>query len=322
MANPLRIIFFGTPDFSLPRIRQLHESSEVDVCVVVTQPDKPAGRGNKLRESPVKRYAVENGIGVLQPKRIKKSLSEFLSSLEVFEPLDLGVVIAFGQILPQEVLDFPKSGCVNVHASLLPRWRGAAPIHRAIMQGDRETGVCLMQMDVGLDTGAVYSSARTAIGPRATTGELHDELATLGADLLAKDITPIVTGELQATPQPDEGVTYAHKIGNAEAEINWSQPAEQIDRQVRGLSPFPGAFTGYNDKRLKLFMAEPKPSIGSIKKFAPGQVALVDRDRLEVQCKDALLSLKSVQLEGKRRMQIDEFLRGHPIQPGLQLGVN
>ena len=143
MANPLRIIFLGTPDFSLPSIRQLHESSEVDVCVVVTQPDKPAGRGNKLRESPVKRYAVENGIGVLQPKRIKKSFSEFLSSLEVFEPLDLGVVIAFGQRLPQEVLDFPKSGCVNVHASLLPRWRGAAPIHRAIMQGEIAKPECV-----------------------------------------------------------------------------------------------------------------------------------------------------------------------------------
>lgn len=249
----LRVIFYGTPTFSTEVFRALLAAPEYSVPLVVTQPDRPAGRGKKLQASPVKELAIEHDIPLIQPGNIKKNLDAFLSEASTFGPFDVGVVVAFGQILPTQVLQLPTHGCINIHASLLPRWRGAAPIQRAIMAGDEETGVCLMQMEAGLDTGGVFSSVTTRISPEDNAGSLHDRLSTLGAKLLVEDLARIVAGNLSATPQPKDGVTYAHKIEKEEASINWDQEASILENFVRGLAPWPGAFTTLGKHRLKIF---------------------------------------------------------------------
>ncbi|MCB0336930.1 MAG: methionyl-tRNA formyltransferase, partial [Bdellovibrionales bacterium] len=207
-----RIIFFGTPDFAVPTLAALIDNPEFEVCAVVTQPDRPAGRGNKLTPSPVKQLALAHRLPVLQPERIKGTTSSFLEELGKLAPIDLAIVVAFGQILPTRVLEFPRAGSLNIHASLLPRWRGAAPIHHAILAGDTETGVCLMKMEAGLDTGPVYVQEALAIAYDDTLGTLHDKLAQMGAQLLIQNLPAILTGSIQAEPQANEGLCYAHKV--------------------------------------------------------------------------------------------------------------
>ena len=309
MTTSLRVLFLGTPEFSVPTLKTLIDSDLYEVVTVITQPDRPAGRGSKLTAPPVKTLAQSKNIPVLQPERIKKELESFLVSLEQHEPFDVGVVIAFGQILPVEVLNFPKHGCINIHASLLPRWRGAAPIQRAIMAGDAETGVCLMKMEAGLDTGPVYSSDTLAITAEDSFGTLHDKLATLGAELLLKDLKRITDGTLSEVSQPEDGVTYADKISKEEASIDWDQDCIRLRNKIHGLSPFPGAFTRLNGKRLKIFKVETKQPLPGVS-TSPGSIQLVEKDRLEVTCKDGALSLLEVQYEGKKRMEIEEFLKG------------
>jgi len=240
------------------------------------------------------------------------------SELEALGPFDLGVVIAFGQILPPEVLAFPKAGCVNIHASLLPRWRGAAPIQRAIESGDDETGVCLMQMDAGLDTGKVFSRVHTPLLQTDTYETVHNRLSHIGADLLVRDIHSIVKGELPATPQLREGVTYAKKITADETRIDWSRTATDIHRKIRALAPAPGCYCMLDGKRLKILKAQLLENSGYTGS-CPGTITQALSDTLTVQCGAGALRLEEVQLEGKKRMLVDEFLRGSQIVSGTQL---
>ncbi len=308
----MRVIFFGTPDFSALTLKELLSVPGIEVTCVVTQPDRPQGRGNELTASPIKKLALSHHIPVIQPENIRKSESDFLQSISEFGPYDVGVVIAFGQILSQKVLDFPKHGCVNIHASLLPRWRGAAPIQRAIMAGDKETGIALMKMEAGLDTGPVFCSERIAIEDFDTFEILHDRLSHVGAKLLGSNIRRIASGELTPQPQPKDGVTYAHKIENEECQIDWTKSSMQINNLIRALNPIPGAFTTVSGKRLKIFESQPVRSLNA-GKFSPGQVVAVDSSKLEVQCGEGMLALLQVQLEGKKKMSVNEFLKGFPI---------
>lgn len=312
-----KILFFGTPQFSVPTLEKLCALSGVQVAAVITQPDRPSGRGGNITPSPVKMCALRHGITVLQPHSIRKELSSLSSELAELGPFDLGVVIAFGQILPIELLHLPKHGCVNIHASLLPRWRGAAPIHRAIEAGDTQTGVCLMQMDAGLDTGAVFSAAHTPIVEKDTYGSLHDKLSVLGAELLVRDLKAIVSGDLTAQPQPVEGVSYAKKISSQEAQIDWAQAAEQIALRVRAFSPIPGCYTNWGGKRLKILKAQPAP-FNKLTESAPGIVVQALSDTLVISCGSGCLRVDEVQAEGKRRMLIQDFLRGSAITVGTQ----
>lgn len=321
-VSRVRTIFFGTPDFALPTLRALIAAPAVSVALVVTQPDRPAGRGKQLQPSPVKRLALEHGIPLYQPHSLRRELANALETIAAYGPYDLGVVIAFGQILPQAVLDLPAHGCVNIHASLLPRWRGAAPIQRAILAGDRETGVCLMRMEAGLDTGPVYATVRTAIAADEDAGSLHDRLALIGGQALLAHLHEIVSGACKALPQSEAGansggVTYAEKIRPEEAEINWQQPAEEILRVIRAFAPSPGAFTFIKGLRLKIFSATPT---GNDPRFAAGTIQAANGDRFEVRCQDKAIALGDVQLEGKRRMSAAELLRGVSLEPGLALG--
>jgi methionyl-tRNA formyltransferase len=244
----MRVVFMGTPDFAVPALEAVAEAH--DVVAVYTQPPRPAGRGQKLRPSPVQVRAEALGLEVRHPVRLKAPEDQ-----AAFAALgaDIAVVVAYGLILPQDVLDAPKYGCLNIHASLLPRWRGAAPIHRAIMAGDHETGICIMQMEAGLDTGPVLLRRAITIGADDTTGVLHDRLSAIGGEMIAEALSR--RDDLVPQPQADIGVTYAQKIDKAEAAIDWSQPAVEIDRQIRGLSPFPGAWTTVDGQRVKLLGA-------------------------------------------------------------------
>jgi len=312
MASPARrIIFFGTPDFAAVGLRALTETPGLEIGLVVTQPDRPAGRGNRMHASPVKTFAESRGIPVLQPERIRKHEDEFLRDVAPFGPFDIGVVIAFGQILPTVVLDLPVRGCVNVHGSLLPRWRGAAPIQRAIMSGDSATGVGLMAMEAGLDTGAVFSEERIPIANSDTFGTLHDKLAHAGAALLKRDLSAIIEGRIAAKPQPAEGITYAHKIESPDQLINWSKEAPTIADQIRALDPFPGAYTFVGGRRLKLF----SPSVAAVSHpMNPGQIQQND-GRLVIGCGAGAIAPLEVQPEGKKRMPAADWLRGADLPP-------
>lgn len=307
-----RIVFFGTPTFAATQLQALLGASHIEVGAVVTQPDRPAGRGGKLTSSPVKVLAQSHELPVLQPENLKRELGDFLAELDSLGPFDIGVVAAFGQIIPKAILDFPRSGMVNVHASLLPRWRGAAPIHRAIMSGDKETGTCLMQMEPTLDTGAVFVQERVPISKQDTTGALEEKLARAGARLLSTHLVSIKNGALKPVPQDEHKATYASKISNEEARISWDQSAVAIERLIRALNPFPGAFSEISGKRLKIFGASAKP--GTVQ-LPPGSVVLVDRHMLEIQCGEGRLALTEVQLEGKGKLPVDHFLRGFPLKP-------
>ncbi len=315
MNNKPRIIFYGTPAFSVPTLEQLINNSAWEIVAVITQPDRPSGRGKKLQHSPIKDLALKHNLPVLQPENIKREIAEFLSELQMLAPIDLAVVLAFGQIIPLSVLEFPKNGSVNVHASLLPRWRGAAPIHRAIEAGDSETGVCLMKMEAGLDTGPVYSSRTIPIKTNETTGTLHDRLARLSAEIIKADLLKIINQELSLTPQNSNLATYAKKISRAEEKINWNQSAKTIHNKIRAFSPFPGAYTSYQDKILKILDSEVRTEPHQ---HTAGQIIYVDKTTLEIACQNSSLIIKSIKAEGKRIMTTQEYLQGNNFQTGEQ----
>ncbi|MBX5480518.1 MAG: methionyl-tRNA formyltransferase [Myxococcaceae bacterium] len=304
----------GTPEFATHSLRACFDVGEV--VAVVTQPDKPKGRGQELAPPPVKVLAQERGVEVLQPPKLKQQ--NFGEVLRRYRP-DVTVVTAYGKILPRDVLQAARRGAVNVHASLLPRWRGAAPIQWAIAEGDEKTGVCLMQMDEGLDAGAVISCAEIPIAPTDTSATLHDKLAVLGGDLLRRDLRRYVDGELVATPQPAEGVTLARIIQKEDGRIDFTRPAEVIERRLRAFTPWPGAFTWLKepDGRRILFKvhraaAFPDRPEGA----APGAILPSAPGTLEVACGTGRLALLEVQPEGRRRMTAAEFLSGRRLEPG------
>ena len=290
----MRVIFMGTPDFSVPALEAVHAQHEV-VCIY-TQPPRPAGRGKKPRPTPVQARAEALGLDVRHPASLKDPAAQAeFAALNA----DIAVVVAYGLILPQAVLDAPRLGCLNIHASLLPRWRGAAPIQRAIMAGDSETGICIMQMEAGLDTGPVLLRDTTPIAPLDTAQTLHDRLSDMGAKLIARALAQL--SDLTPTPQPEEGVTYAAKIDKAEARIDWTRPAEDVARHIRGLSPFPGVWFDSPFGRLKLLNARAVDGQGS-----PGTLI----DGLTIACGTGAVEVLDVQREGKRAMSAQEMLRG------------
>ncbi len=303
----MRLIFMGTPAFSVPALEALAAAHEV--VAVYTQPPRPAGRGKAPRPSPVHIRAGELGLTVRHPASMRDSTaqSEFIA-----RQADVAVVVAYGQILPRAILDAPVHGCLNIHASLLPRWRGAAPIQRAIQAGDVETGVCIMAMDAGLDTGPVLLRRATSIGPEDTAGDLHDRLAALGAGAITEALAQLP--DLTPAPQPEDGVTYAAKIDKAEARVDWMRPAEQVDRHVRALSPFPGAWCETPGGRLKLLRTRLAEGMG-----APGTVLDAGRGRLVVACGTGAVEVTEAQREGKRLMAVAELLLGQSLPPGLRL---
>jgi len=302
----LRVVFAGTPEFAVPCLQALLRGDGRPLAVY-TQPDRPAGRGRKPQPSPVKQVALEAGIEVRQPESLRDA--EARAALQALQP-DLLVVVAYGLILPQKILDIPRYGCWNVHASLLPRWRGAAPIQRAIEAGDRETGVCLMQMEKGLDTGPVLLRLATPIEPQETAGELHDRLALLGAEVLADGIGLLRAGLRPCpVPQPEDGVCYAHKLDKAEAQLDFSRPALQLERQVRAFSPWPVAEAEIAGERLRIHRAR---ALDASTAQPPGSVIAAGRDGLDIACGDGVLRLLTVQRAGGRPLPIADFLNARP----------
>ncbi len=301
----MRLVFMGTPDFSVPVLDALIQAGHEIVCVYC-QPPRPAGRGKKDRPTPVHNRAEELGLMVRHPISLKSDDEQ-----AAFSALgaDAAVVVAYGLLLPRAILDAPTRGCLNIHASLLPRWRGAAPIHRAIMAGDTETGVCIMQMEEGLDTGPVLSRRATPIGPEETTSQLHDRLSVMGAELMVETLEQIDT--LVPEAQPEDGITYAHKIDKSEARVDWARPAVEVDQLIRGLSPFPGAWTMHGDDRLKLLSSRVVDCVGQ-----PGEVL---DDHLRIACGDGAVELLRLQRAGKGAQDRETFLRGHPIPKGALL---
>ena len=293
-----RIVFAGTPDFALASLTALVEAGRSPIAVL-TQPDRPAGRGKKLTASPVKRYAEEQGIPVRQPATLRDEHAQ--ADLAALEP-DLLIVAAYGLILPQAVLDIPRYGCLNVHASVLPRWRGAAPIQAAILAGDTKTGVSLMAMTAGLECGPVFHIEELDIGPGETAGELHDRLAALGGKALVTQLDAILGGDLEAVPQDDALATYAPKIEKQDARVDWSLAAEDVARRIRAYNPFPGSFCFAGETRIKIWRASATGGSG-----APGAVLQCDREAVVVACGDGALRLDEVQLPGKRRVAAQEF---------------
>lgn len=306
----MKVIFMGTPDFSVPVLQGLIDSKEHEVTAVVTQPDKPRGRSGKLVFTPVKQLAVEYGIPVYTPKRVKDP--EFVKELSRI-PCEVIVVIAFGQILSKEILDLPEYGCINVHASLLPRWRGAAPMQWAIIAGDETTGITTMQMDVGLDTGDMLLTKEVPISPNETGESLHDKMAVLGSELLLETLRQAEEGTLHPIPQNDEDSTYAKMLTKETGKIDWNLDAAQIERYVRGLNSWPSAYSGYKGKTLKIWCAEVLPEVTEEK---PGTVVSVEKDSFTVQTGNGCLRILELQMEGKKRMDAGSFLRGVKIEKG------
>ncbi|HAW48018.1 MAG TPA: methionyl-tRNA formyltransferase [Roseovarius sp.] len=301
----MRVIFMGTPGFSVPVLDALVAAGH-EVAAVYCQPPRPAGRGKKARPSPVQARADALGLPVRHPASLKgaNEQAEFAAL-----GADVAVVVAYGLILPQAVLDAPHFGCLNIHASLLPRWRGAAPIQRAIMAGDAETGVCIMRMEAGLDTGPVLLRERLAIGSQETAGGLHDRLSALGARLIVEALGRL--DGLEPEPQPEDGITYAAKIDKAEARVDWSRPAEEVDRLIRGLSPFPGAWCMAGDERVKL--------LGSCLAEGQGAPGEVLDDAATVACGRGAVRLLRLQRAGRAAQDAGEFLRGMALAPGMRL---
>ena len=321
----MRVIFAGTPEFARVALERLLAAG-FTVPLVLTQPDRPAGRGMKLQASPVKQCALQHGIAVAQPLSLRldgkypEDAAAAKAAIEAAQA-DVMVVAAYGLILPQWVLNTPRLGCLNIHASLLPRWRGAAPIHRAIEAGDAETGVTIMQMDAGLDTGDMLLLEKTAINPADTTATLHDRLAQLGGRLIVEALEMAACGGLKPTPQPAEGVTYAHKIDKAESTIDWNQPAEVIARRVRAFDPFPGAATTLGADAIKVWSCE-IDSCSRTLDAACGQILSIDADGIGVACgAGSLLRLTVLQRAGGKRLPAADFLRGFPLAPGMVLGA-
>ncbi len=300
----MRVIFAGTPGFAAQALQAIVAAGH-EVALVLTQPDRPAGRGMTLQPSAVKQVALRQGIEVFQPPSLKDAAAQARIA-EI--GADVMVVAAYGLILPQAVLDLPRLGCLNIHASLLPRWRGAAPIQRALLAGDAETGVCIMQMEAGLDTGPVLLREALAIAADDSAATLHDKLAALGARLIVDVLAQL---PLPAEPQPTLGITYAHKIEKAEAAIDWTRPATELDRHIRAFNPFPGAQARFAGQPVKLWRAVPVAGSG-----APGTILAIDRQQVVVACGDGALSVAELQKAGGKRLAVQQFLAGHPLQVG------
>ena len=319
----MRIVFMGTPDFSVPALKALVEAGH-QVIAVVTQPDKPRGRGKEVQMTPVKIQAMEYGIPVYQPAKVREaSFVEVLQGLEA----DVYVVIAFGQLLPKAVLELPKYGCINIHASLLAKYRGAAPIQWCVIDGERETGITTMMMDVGLDTGDMLEKAVIPIEEKETGGSLHDKLSLAGGDLILSTLKKLEEGTLVRTPQTDEGTCYARMLTKSLGDIDWNQSAVSIERLIRGLNPWPSAYTLWNGKTIKIWSADvitgretavllSESGVPSETGITPGTVVCSDKHGLVVCTGDGLLSIRELQMEGKKRMDTPAFLRGYPIPEG------
>lgn len=310
----MRIVFMGTPDFAVASLKALAERGTDEIVGVFTQPDRPKGRGQKMLMTPVKEYALERGFEVYQPQRVKTP--EVIGLLQGLAP-DLIVVAAFGQFLPKEILEMPKYGCINVHASLLPKYRGAAPIHYAILNGETESGVTIMQMDIGMDTGDMLTKVKVAITPEMTMGELHDELKEQGGALLLETIEKIKRGEITPVKQNNDEATYAHLLTREMEIIDWSLPAEQIHNKIRAFNPAPGNVTTLPDgKKLKIWRAQLAEGSG-----VPGKVLEVLKTGFKVACGSGALLVTEVQPESKKRMQASVFCNGRGINAGDILGV-
>ncbi len=325
--GPLRVAFAGTPEFAKVALERLHAAG-FHVPLVLTQPDRPAGRGMKLQASPVKQFALDHHMPVAQPHSLRldgkypDEAAAAQAALQTAAP-DVLVVAAYGLILPQWVLDLPRLGCLNIHASLLPRWRGAAPIHRAIEAGDAQTGVTLMQMDAGLDTGDMLLHERLAIAPTDTTATLHDRLATLGGRLMVEALELAACGGLHPVPQPTEGVTYAHKIDKAESAVDWGQSAAAIARRIRAFDPFPGASTTLGADTLKLWGAVADENFSSEllnTDKRQGHILFINEAGIGVQTGQGVLVLTHLQRAGGKPLPAADFLRGCPLAPGMVLG--
>ena len=307
----MKVIFAGTPDFAAQALRAI-AAAGFEIPLVLTQPDRPKGRGMQLQASPVKQAALELGLTIAQPASLRHEEAQALLRAQ---NADVMVVAAYGLILPQAVLDTPAHGCLNIHASLLPRWRGAAPIQRAIEAGDAETGVCIMQMDAGLDTGAVVSTHRYAIKNTAPATDVHDALADLGAQAIVADLQQLQqTGRLNASPQPQTGITYAQKLSKEEAKIDWNQPALIIERKIRAFNPVPGAWVEYQNQPLKIWQAEAVEQSGRA-----GEVLAISSDGLIVACGEGALNITELQPAGSKRMPVAAFAAGRHIEKGTPL---
>ncbi len=305
----MKVIFAGTPDFAAAALNAI-AAAGFEIPLVLTQPDRPKGRGMQLQASPVKQAALALGLRVAQPEKLRGN-AEALAMLREVEA-DVMVVAAYGLILPQEVLDAPKHGCLNIHASLLPRWRGAAPIQRAIEAGDKETGVCIMQMDVGLDTGAVVSEHRYTILPTDTANEVHDALMALGATAIVADLQRLQdSGSLKATPQPEDGVTYAQKLSKEEAQVDWTQSAEVVARKIRAFNPVPAAWTLWQGQPMKIWAAHSVAQQG-----VAGTVLAANGDGIVVACGTDAVCITELQAAGSKRMTAAAFLAGRPLEVG------
>ena len=303
----LRLAFLGTPDFALPCLDALARAGH-KIAAVYCQPPRPAGRGKKDRPSPVHEFAAERGIEVRHPETLRDEAEQAaFAALD----LDLAVVAAYGLILPKAILEAPRHGCLNIHASLLPRWRGAAPIQRAILAGDRISGVTIMRMDEGLDTGPMLLRESVTIGPKTNAGRLHDDLAAMGARMIVEALAKLEAGKIEETPQPDEGVTYAAKIDNAETRIDWARPAAEIERQLRAFAPLPGAWFELNGERIRALAGSAVSGRGK-----PGEAL---DDSLTVACGEGAIRLELVQRAGKGAMDTAAFLRGRPVPKGTVL---
>ena len=316
----MRLIFAGTPEFARVALAQLHAAGH-EIVLVLSQPDRPAGRGMKLHASAVKQFALDHGLTVAQPRSLRldgKFPEDAQAAHEAIlaAKADAMVVAAYGLILPQWVLDAPALGCFNIHGSLLPRWRGAAPIHRAIEAGDCETGITIMQMDAGLDTGDMLAIEKMSIAQTDTTASLHDKLAELGGRMMVETLNDAQQGRLKPIPQPAEGITYAHKIEKLEAAINWTQPAEHIVRRVRAFNPFPVASTEIKGETLKVWSAHVSPG-------APpagteyGTILAVESEGIAIAAIDSIVTVTELQRAGAKRMQTADFVRGFDLQPGM-----
>lgn len=314
----------GTPDFAVPVLEAIKNAGH-DIALVISQPDKPKGRGHELAAPPAKEWALKNGVEVYQPDRIRKP--ECVEHVTAYEA-DVCVVAAFGQILPRTILDWPKHGCINVHASLLPKYRGAAPIQWSILNGDKTTGITIQQMADGVDTGDILLQRETPIGKEETAGELFDRLALMGGEVITEALSLIEKGEITAMPQDESLATHVGMIDKSLGRIDWSHPAAEIERYIRGLNPWPSAYTRLGNKTLKLWKAkvvEEELGDQALTAFAGaettcGSVIVSGGRQLVIRCGEGTLSLTEVQLEGKRRMTVDEFLRGNQVPTGTVLG--
>ncbi|QRF57503.1 methionyl-tRNA formyltransferase [Variovorax paradoxus] len=318
--SPLRVVFAGTPEFARVALEAIAAAGH-DVALVLTQPDRPAGRGMKLQASPVKQCALANGWPVAQPRSLRldgKYPDEAAAAREALlaAHADVMVVAAYGLILPQWVLDLPRLGCLNIHASLLPRWRGAAPIHRAIEAGDARTGITIMQMDAGLDTGDMLSVEALEIG-EDNTARLHDRLAALGGRMIVAALAGAAEGRLVRTPQPAEGVTYANKVEKQEALIDWQRPAAEIVRRIRAFDPFPGANSPLENETIKLWAAH---AVSGTVSDAPGTILAVTGDGIAVAAADAVVTVTELQRPGGKRLGVADFLRGFDLKTGQVFG--